>query len=460
MKAFKFSVIADTHYYSPVLGVSGRAYELRSGSDQKCLAESPAILKAVFEKIASDDSQALLIAGDLTNNGERASHEEFRQMLYDLQKVKRVYVITNTHDWCSDDRPHRYDADKVIADVPVLGHHELRGFYADFGPNEAISEYITHLGTSSYILDLNQNTRLLALSDDQSGRGGAGYSQKHLSWIEDQISQTKALGKNLVAMQHHLLMPHVCPLITKGSCIQDREYVGARFADAGLKYIFCGHSHIQDIARLTSPKGNTITEINVGSAVGYPAPIIKASISRGGLCLDLDRIESFTYEGKQEAADPYLRRHLASLVENLLHAAAFGDKKEFIDRFDAMHINSRKLLKFRFLLKAAARFILKADIKQAARLLNLISLGRAVKKRDVKAYAQRPLMDFVRDILFAVFDGGAQKHSVDSHYYKLVTSAVAIPGRLFKKKPLFKDLNDCIHALVAGNDLNVYPNEL
>ena len=36
--------IADLHYYSPKLGVTGRAYDLRQGSDQKCLAESGAII--------------------------------------------------------------------------------------------------------------------------------------------------------------------------------------------------------------------------------------------------------------------------------------------------------------------------------------------------------------------------------------------------------------------------------
>ena len=60
----KFTFLADLHYYSKTLGTSGRAYELRSGSDQKCLAESGAIIDAAFDHLARSDTQAVLLAGE------------------------------------------------------------------------------------------------------------------------------------------------------------------------------------------------------------------------------------------------------------------------------------------------------------------------------------------------------------------------------------------------------------
>ena len=53
---YKFTFLADLHYYSKTLGTSGRAYELRSGSDQKCLAESGAIIDAAFDHLAQSDT--------------------------------------------------------------------------------------------------------------------------------------------------------------------------------------------------------------------------------------------------------------------------------------------------------------------------------------------------------------------------------------------------------------------
>ncbi len=44
----KLTFIADTHHYSETLGTEGRQYALRSGSDQKCLAETGAIIDAAI----------------------------------------------------------------------------------------------------------------------------------------------------------------------------------------------------------------------------------------------------------------------------------------------------------------------------------------------------------------------------------------------------------------------------
>lgn len=67
------------------LVLKGRQYELRSGSDQKCLAETGGIIDAAFEKIAESDTDFVLIAGDVSNDGEMVSHLEFREKLYKAQ---------------------------------------------------------------------------------------------------------------------------------------------------------------------------------------------------------------------------------------------------------------------------------------------------------------------------------------------------------------------------------------
>ena len=90
----KFAIIADPHYYSETLGNSGKAYERRAGSDQKMLALSRGTILAALEHIKNSDAKFLLIAGDLSNDGERASHEEMREILYEFKKIMPVFVIT------------------------------------------------------------------------------------------------------------------------------------------------------------------------------------------------------------------------------------------------------------------------------------------------------------------------------------------------------------------------------
>ena len=225
---YKFTFLADLHYYSKTLGTSGRAYELRSGSDQKCLAESGAIIDAAFDHLARSDTQAVLLAGDLTNDGEMVCHRELREKLYALAEKKPVYLITNTHDWCCDGNPRRFTGARVTHDVPTMPHTGIHGFYYDFGGRQAIAEYRTHLGISSYVIPLAEKIWLLALCDDQNGRGKAGYTEPHFRWIEEQLHRAKEQGCLVLGMQHHLLLPHVHPLLTGGCCVGDREAVTAR----------------------------------------------------------------------------------------------------------------------------------------------------------------------------------------------------------------------------------------
>ena len=85
-KITTFAVIADPHYYSEKLGVSGEAYERRAGSDQKMLAPSRGAIIAALEAVKNSNAEFLLIAGDLSNDGELCSHEEMRELLYEFKK--------------------------------------------------------------------------------------------------------------------------------------------------------------------------------------------------------------------------------------------------------------------------------------------------------------------------------------------------------------------------------------
>ena len=129
----RFVFIADTHHFSRTLSDGGEAYAYRSESDQKCLEETGEIIDAAFEKILEDPPAAVMIAGDLSDDGERICHEEFREKLRELQKHVPVYVITATHDWCCDENPRRFTGDEVTNDVETVPHEELSEFYREFG---------------------------------------------------------------------------------------------------------------------------------------------------------------------------------------------------------------------------------------------------------------------------------------------------------------------------------------
>lgn len=444
----KLTFIADTHYYSKTLGTTGRQFCLRSGSDQKCLAETQDIIDAAFELIGNSDTDAVMIAGDVTNDGEMVSHTEFREMLYLLAKKKPVYIITATHDWCCDENPRRFEGNTVYHDVEVMPHDKLRDFYFDFGPKQAISEYITHLGTCSYVVQLSDEVRLLALNDDQNGKGRAGFTPEHLDWIENQIKKADEDGCLMIGMEHHLITPHISPLITGGgTCIGDREIVASRLADAGLRYMIVGHSHLQNTTDFKSASGNMITEINVGSLCGYPAPILQLTIDGNHVRYEVEHLQEFMLNDKRIDAQDYLKKHALALVHRAFEA---GDKREFAARLTALQLNGEKISQYYFVLNPVMNFIKDKTVGDLYSRLKILGLGRLIDKKLADAFADTKIMEFVDRIWLSALDGAVVKYNRSSDYYKLVMSVVEIPSKMFKKNNDLKKLIFAVDAILTG----------
>lgn len=449
----KLTFIADTHHYSKTLGTSGRQYFLRSGSDQKCLAETGDIIDAAFEKIGNSDTDAVMIAGDVTNDGEMISHIEFREKLYKLSQKKRVYLITATHDWCCDGNPRRFRGGIVTHDVETMPSDKLRDFYYDFGPKDALSEYITHIGTCSYVVQLSEKVRLLALNDDKNDNDHAGFTEEHFQWIEKQIENAKNDGCLIIGMEHHLLTPHINPLITGGgTCVENREYVASRLADAGLKYMLVGHSHIQSTTDFVSEKGNKIVEINVGSLVGYPAPIVNVTVNDDmTLTYSVDHLEKFTLDGKEIDAQKFLASHATALVHRVLDCA---NSQELSDRLTALQIDGEKISKLFFAVKPILNIVKTNTVGEAYKKLKFLGLSHFIDKKLADKFKNERLIDFVDSILLSVFDGSQVTYSRESDYYKLVMSFISIPSKLLKNNNDMKKLVFTADAILTGGRYN------
>lgn len=445
----KLTFIADTHYYSKTLGTTGRQYELRSGSDQKCLGETGEIIDSAFEEIAKSDTDAVLIAGDVSNDGEKVSHIEFREKLKKLSKSKKVYLITATHDWCCDENPRRYHGDNVYHDVEVMDSHQLRDFYYDYGPKDALSEYRTHIGTCSYVVQIGDKVRILALNDDKNENNHAGFTEEHFQWIEKQIKQAQEDGVLIIGMEHHLLMPHVSPLITGGStCVENREYVATRLADAGLKYMFVGHSHIQNTADFVTRKGNRITEVNVGSLVGYPAPMVEVTVNDDfSLSYQVKHLKTFKLDGKEVDAEEYLKNHALQLFHRILDAP---NKKELEDRLTALQLDGKKLVKYSYVFFKISKFVKKATVMDVYKKLKFFGLAKNIDYVQVVRFRNKKLLDIVDELYLSFFDGSVNKYSRDDDYYKLIISVVSVLGRIFKKNTDMKKFIFAVDALLTG----------
>lgn len=449
----KITFIADTHYYSKSLGTCGKAYELRSGSDQKCLAETAEITDAAFADIAKSDTDAVFILGDVSNDGEMISHIEFRKKLYELQKSKPVYLITATHDWCCDENPRRFEGDAVYNDVPVMKSYDLPKFYADFGPKQAISTFTAKIGTVCFVIALSEKVRVLCLNDDKNENDHAGFTADCRRWITEQIENAKKCGCTLIGIEHHLLVPHISPLLTGGStCVENREEVASFFADAGLKYMFVGHSHIQHTDSFTSRAGNKITEVNVGALSGYPAPIVDVSVLENGrLEYNVRHLKSFLVNGQETDAGDYLARHACDLIFRITECR---DKKQFAERTEALGINPKKLLPLWPVIKPLLKKIDTALVWDAYKFLKAMHLQGNVTRAQALEYRYKPLREMIAEVWLSALDGSVNIHPKGSAYYNLVMAAVSAPSKTVKGNSDLRQLISAADNILTGGSYN------
>lgn len=458
---FKFTVIADTHYYDPSLGTTGESYALRSASDQKCLAETGAIIDAAFEKIAESDTQAVLIAGDLTNDGERVCHEKIREKLYTLQQKKPVFVTTATHDWCCDQNPRRFDGEKVYHDVETLSHEELYAFYDDFGTGRARDRFITHLGTASYLADLSEDVVLLVLNDDQNGKGRAGYTPEHLDWIVETVRRESESGKTVIAMQHHLLYPHLSPLLTERACCGDHEALLEILSEAGLRFLFVGHSHLQRIDRYVSPKGRELYAINVGSLCGYPAPIVEVTCTEDLVSIDTVHPDTFCYDGVTYDVRGFLRVHAVHLLGGVIDAFAHGTREQAAKKLEALNIKNSEAIVRRYgmVLQKTCAVLQTTTIGKVGRMLNRLPGGPFFEKADLRVLSRVPLTDAVYDFFLSALSGEPIETPHNTVYARVLRAAAGIPRVLLTRyaKDAAKvgvELERALCEILTGGELN------
>ena len=271
MDPFRLLLITDTHYFASKLGCRGEAYDEFMKLEQKCYAETEAINRAAFKWLNDTDlADTVLIAGDLSFNGEKESHLEFIELLKDLKAHgKRVYVITAGHDF--NDHPFAFDETGRL-EPEGTKREELYGLYHEFGFDSALAVDEENL---SYVAELAPGLRLLALNNDGDGKCGHTYSARQIEWILKQTKQAREDGAVMIAMNHYPLLPGVplFKLLGGEVVMKNADYITTMLADEGVHLCFTGHMHNMSINLKTTEKGNKFYDVCTGSLIGHPAGI-------------------------------------------------------------------------------------------------------------------------------------------------------------------------------------------
>ena len=336
------NIIADVHLYPPHFTSDSKAYREYAGADPKLLRESSFILEAALQEVQAQNPDFLIIPGDLTKDGEREGHEMLARRLQELEAETgiEVFVINGNHDVYNVDRACSF-ANGYRESVPSVDPGMFRYIYRNFGYNgEHNAKYYKpplgkQAGGLSYTVDLGMNYRLLALdtcmySPDATGLPAEGcvvagrIDDDLLVWAIEQVEQAERDGVTMIGMAHHGLIPHfsLAAELAPNYVIEDWYHDSSALADAGLRCVFTGHMHANDIAEMMTESGNMLVDVETGSLVSYGSPVRTATFERGALLkdggqhkevsltLNSTSIKHFTMDGMEYEMRQYLMDEL------------------------------------------------------------------------------------------------------------------------------------------------------
>ncbi|MDR3313717.1 MAG: metallophosphoesterase [Oscillospiraceae bacterium] len=412
--------------------------------DQKCMLESAAILDAALaEFLAEPDCDILLLSGDLSCDGHAEEHKGFIERMRRVQAAgKRVIAITATHDF---DQTHGDERNE--SGLPPLEHpegkvfrDELPGLYYEFGPRDAIAR--CEADGFSYTAQLAPGYRLLCLNDDGNGRSYCGFDASVMAWALAQIAEAKAAGEYIFGMTHHPSQPPtpIYPLISKRDMLGDWEEVTRTLANAGLRCLFTGHSHMNNIAPIVTPEGNPYWDVNTAALSGYPGVFRVLELEDGRLHVTTRAIQDFVWDKGDMSARAYLQKHFDFLLRGIIESAA-NDIHQLAMHAVGFSVDPKTVLKFRVPITLIGKFANKVTVGGLGALLWCRhKMPKAARSLSVKEL----FLEFVRNIF-----AGEEHYGPET---PVGQSLLAVAHRLepFLRKPLAKIGVDNIPAFLLS----------
>ncbi|CQR46085.1 UDP-2,3-diacylglucosamine hydrolase [Paraliobacillus sp. PM-2] len=244
-------VTTDWHYLAESLTDNGVAFQqyLESG-DGKQLQDMDEILDTFAYEVNETKPDLVIISGDLTNNGEKASHKAIAKRLAKLEDSgTNVFVIPGNHDIANPWARKFSGSDQVKIDS--IKANDFSSIYQDFGYEEALS---TDPKSLSYLAAPSENVWLLMLDTNHyTTNKNKGYpeingslSPETINWIKACFAYAKKKNAHIIPVMHHNLAKHNDAL-NEGYTLDNKEQVTEILNRYATSFVLSGHIHAQDI---------------------------------------------------------------------------------------------------------------------------------------------------------------------------------------------------------------------
>ena len=284
-------VISDTHLLSPDLVTAGSAIDKADAGDSKMMKMSDDIMSAITDSIIGLDPQVVLITGDLTYNGERASHERMAHYLERMaQHGIRPLVIPGNHD-CNNPYAKRFDGDHT-APAATVTRDEFARIYRNYGYGKGVKRDPASLSYCCEPIDgiviigidsnMDENNTLTCRGDQtDTYYNGGRVKPETLQWVTEQARKACSKGKRVIAMMHHHLVPHFDQeeRFLANYIVSDHNNIARQLMQAGIHTLFTGHLHVTDAATLYYNEERTTLRQQGRQRIIDAAPALASMIS-------------------------------------------------------------------------------------------------------------------------------------------------------------------------------------
>jgi 3',5'-cyclic AMP phosphodiesterase CpdA len=328
----RIAILSDLHLFDASTSRPGPAYDRNLLLGLKLQAESRAILEAALPRVADAGPDIVLVCGDLTKDGERTSHELAARELAELERGgartagARVYVIPGNHDILNPDAA-RYEGDAVVP-VESISPADFPAIYRDLGYGEALRRDPSSL---SYVAEPVPGLWLLAidscryLENRASPLSSGRVAASTLAWIDGVLADARSRGAVVLPFMHHGLLEHFRgqKRYVPSRLLDGAERLAALLVRGGVRVVFTGHGHIQDIAE-RRVGSQVLFDVATGSLVTYPNPWRVVQIDGPGtMDIRTERVLGTADRpgGFPEYSESRLRDGLAALLAGQLERA-------------------------------------------------------------------------------------------------------------------------------------------
>lgn len=297
-------LLTDIHHFSPSLFDEGsKLQEMQNQSAGVDLRYSSQRLASLLQQIEQESPSVLLVAGDLTLNGEYQSMTEISLFFQAVEALGTdVFVIPGNHD-ISNAFASSYIGDQIIRTQQVLAN-DFEQLFADFGYDEAISRDKDSL---SYVINLNDDWRLFMLDSNIYSKGVAMYapqtngnlSNSTLNWLRKQLIDLETSHQKALVVIHHNSLIHFSALHQQFT-LDNADDLQELLAEFNVPLTLSGHLHAQHITTEQITESANLTDIVTGAFAVYPNPFAEITVDKQQFQYDFRTLDMDSWLADQD----------------------------------------------------------------------------------------------------------------------------------------------------------------